>query len=409
MACVKQQNGRLVLDYYDQRNQRIRQRLPEGTTKGQAQKKLAAIIMQLERGNFIPKKSIQPFKKVAGDWLKVKSSTVRHSTLGTYEKMLNLYILPFMGEMPINRVTVAVIDNFIPHVKAEYPEKRMIWDAQAKYRKNKKLIAKYHTLADYIAYRKAQGFNREAVPAPASFKKMLDVIGQVMTFAVKRRMIEFNPVALAERPKLKKKREAEFMQPHEIRILLDNALEGKYRTLFLVAVFTGLRQGELLGLKWDDVDWINKQVCVNRTYNHGKFMEPKSKASYRRVDLAPMVVEELKKWKLACTPSKLNLVFPNEVGEPMEANNMLHRGYNPALRRAGLRRINFHGLRHTYASLQIDNDANLKYLQGQMGHSSINVTLDTYSHLLKSSNQQAAVKLENAVFEKVQPAQEAQA
>jgi integrase len=93
----------------------------------------------------------------------------------------------------------------------------------------------------------------------------------------------------------------------------------------------------------------------------------------------------------------------------MDANNMLTRGYDPALRRAKLRHVCFHSLRHTYASLQIDNDVNLKYLQQQMGHSSINVTLDTYSHLLKPTNQQAAVRLENTVFEKVQTASAAEA
>ena len=408
MACIKQKEGRYVLDYYDQQNHRNRQVLPEGTTKKRAQNKLAEIVTQLERGNFVSRKSTKTFKEVAGDWLKVKAGAVRHTTHGTYGKMLSLYILPFMGNMPINKVTVSVVDKFIPYVKAEYPINRVIWNAQGRYRNNKNLHKKYPTLAAYIAHRKTQPYNKEAIPAPASFKKMLDVIGGVMKFAVKRRMVEYNPVSLVERPKLKKTREADFMQPHEIRAMLDNALEGKYKTLFLIAVFTGLRQGELLGLKWDDVDWFNKQVCVNRTYNHGKFMEPKSKTSCRRVDLAPVVIEELKKWKLQCPKSEHTLVFPNDAGEPMDADNMLTRGYDPALRRAKLRHICFHSLRHTYASLQIDNDVNMKYLQAQMGHSSINVTMDVYGHLLKATNQDAAVKLENSIFATVQPAIAAQ-
>jgi integrase len=409
MACVKQRNGRLVLDFYDQHNKRVVQRLPEGTTKGRAQKKLAEIIMQLEKGNFIPKKSVPTFQKVSDDWLKVKVSNIRHTTFAMYEGYLKHYLLPHIGALPINRVTVTTIEKLVPQIKADYPEKRMIWDAQAKYRNNTKLQKQYPTLVSYIAYRKDQGFNMDAEPAPATFKKILIVAGQVLKFAVKRRIIDHNPVTLAEKPKMKNKRDADFLQPAEIRGLLDKSAEGKYRTIFLMAVFTGLRQGELLGLKWDDIDWLNKQVCVNRTYNHGKFMEPKSKTSYRRVDLAPIVVEELKKWKLACPLSEHNLVFATETGNPIDAMNMLHKGYYPTLRRTGLRRINFHGLRHTYASLQIANDVNLKYLQQQMGHASINITLDTYGHLLKSSNQYAAVKLENAIFENAVTAEAKQA
>jgi integrase len=399
MACIKKRNGRLVLDFYDQRNRRVMQRLPEGTTQKQAQRKFADIIGQVDRGAYMPKKTVPKFEKVAADWLKVKRGIIRHSTTDNYEGILNHFLLPFLGHMNINRINVSVIEKLVPHVTAEYPEKKMIWDAETKYRHSKKLKERFPTMAAYIAHRRAEGI-KEAVPAPESFRKMFVVIGQVMKFAVRHRLIEYNPVPLIEKPKKQKTREADFLQPHEIRALLDNANEGKYRTLFLVAVFTGLRQGELLGLKWGDVDWLNKQVSVNRTYNHKKFMEPKSKTSYRRVDLAPIVVAELKKWKLQCPKSKLDLVFSNDVGEPMDSDNMVDRGYYPALRRAGLRHVNFHGLRHTYASLQIDNDVNLKYLQQQMGHSSINVTLDTYSHLLKPTNQQAAVKLENTIFEK---------
>ena len=76
---------------------------------------------------------------------------------------------------------------------------------------------------------------------------------------------------------------------------LDVTEEQKEKALFMSAVFTGLRQGELLGLKWGDIDWINCQACVRRTYNHGHFYEPKSKASRRRVDLALELISELKK------------------------------------------------------------------------------------------------------------------
>ncbi|MBW1774482.1 MAG: site-specific integrase, partial [Deltaproteobacteria bacterium] len=112
------------------------------------------------------------------------------------------------------------------------------------------------------------------------------------------------------------------------------------------------------------------------------------------------VISELKKWKIACQSNELNLVFPNEAGNPIDANNLVKRDFEPTLRRAGVKGIRFHDLRHTYASLLIDRGEHPKYIQVQMGHSSINVTMDTYGHLMKAVNQDAAKGLDEAVFGK---------
>jgi len=101
---------------------------------------------------------------------------------------------------------------------------------------------------------------------------------------------------------------------------------------------------------------------------------------------------------MACSPNDLKLVFPNEVGNPMNHQNMVQRHFEPALRKAGLRRIRFHDLRHTYAALLIDQGEHPKYIQVQMGHSSINITMDTYGHLMKTVNRDASSRLEKAVF-----------
>jgi integrase len=143
------------------------------------------------------------------------------------------------------------------------------------------------------------------------------------------------------------------LKPQGIRTLLDKAATQKDKTLFMTAVLTGAREGELIGLQWGDVDWLNSQLHIRRTFNHGKFMEPKSKASRRKIDLAPELVHELKKWRLAYPKGETDLVFPTEDGTPENAANLLYRRFSPALRRAGLPRMRFHNLRHTYASLRI--------------------------------------------------------
>ena len=169
-------------------------------------------------------------------------------------------------------------------------------------------------------------------------------------------------------------------------------------TLFLVAVLTGAREGEILGLKWDDLDWENKQLNIQRTFNNGRFFSPKTKESKRKIDLSPLVLRELKVWRLACPKNELDLVFPNKQGKPMNNRNMVQRHFQPALRAEGLPIIRFHDLRHTYASLLIAQGENIKYIQSQLGHSSPTVTLNVYAHLMKPTNQEAVCRLENTVF-----------
>ena len=111
------------------------------------------------------------------------------------------------------------------------------------------------------------------------------------------------------------------------------------------------------------------------------------------------MMAELKKWKIACPPCVLDLIFPNEAGNPINHSNMLWRHFFPALRKAGIKRIRFHDLRHTYASLLIEQGENIKYIQNQLGHSSPTVTLNVYAHLMKPTNQESAMRLENTIFE----------
>jgi integrase len=188
------------------------------------------------------------------------------------------------------------------------------------------------------------------------------------------------------------------LSPIQLNAFLDAVSDQKYKTLFMLAIFSGARQGELLGLKWSDVDWASNQIHIQRTFNHQTFYETKTDTSNRRVDLGPEMMAELKRWRVACLPNKLNLVFPNEAGKPINYSNMVQRYYMPALKKAKIKHTKFHCLRHTFASLLIHQGENIKYIQSQLGHSSPTVTLNVYSHLMKPVNQEAACRLENAVF-----------
>jgi len=162
---------------------------------------------------------------------------------------------------------------------------------------------------------------------------------------------------------------------------------------------TGARQGEILGLKWSDVDFSKKQISINRTFNMGRFFTPQKKGSARQIDLSPMAAKALAEWKLKSSSKDDDLVFSNEAGGPMNYGNMVQRHYRKDLKYTGIPQIRFHDLRHTYASLLLSQGENIKYIQTQLDHSSPTVTLNVYSHLMKKENKGAICRLENAIFQ----------
>ncbi len=358
MACITKRRSRWVIDFYDQYGERRWKTMPEGTTKAQAREELRAIEDMVDEGVYLPKSKTPLFCKVARDWIEYKRPKLRESTWEVYEGHVRNHFQDLDG-LKINRINIATIEQF-------------------------------------ITTRQMKGMNL------GTLRKVLVTLGQILSYAVRHKYLGHNPLKEAERPR----GQGEENQDEHIRILTPvqlNALFGlvetqKYRTLFLLAMFTGARQGELLGLKWGDIDWAACQINIQRTFNKGRFFATKTKTSNRKIDLAPTVMVELKKWKLACPKNELDLVFPNGAGGPINYSNMVRRHYHPALEAAGLPRIRFHDLRHTYASLMISHGENIKYIQSQLGHSSPTVTLNVYAHLMKPTNQEAVCRLENAVF-----------
>jgi len=358
MACISKRRGRWVIDFYDTYGKRRWKTLPDGSTKKKAQDSLREIEDQVRKGIFIPDRKIPNFKEVAKDWLGHKRPSLRQSTWSVYEGHVRNHFSEF-NPVRVNLITTSKVEH-------------------------------------WIASRHSEGIEL------GTLKKILVTLGQIMAYAVRHGYIAQNPVRDAERPRgngLKDENGTRVLTPAEISAFLGAVREAKYRTLFMLAITSGARQGELLGLKWGDVDWKNNQIHIQRTFNNLEWYETKTKNSNRRIDLGPAMMTELKKWRLACLPGELDLVFPNEAGQPMNHNNMVNRHFIPALRTAKVEKIRFHDLRHTYASLMIEQGENIKYIQTQLGHSSPTVTLNVYAHLMQSTNQEAPTRLENTIFE----------
>jgi integrase len=138
----------------------------------------------------------------------------------------------------------------------------------------------------------------------------------------------------------------------------------------------------LLGLQWGDCEFGKGRLYVRRQLEAitGELAPPKTAASTRFVSLPPVAMSELKRWKIECPHGELDFVFPNTNGTAMDDRNFRMRTFYPALRRAGLRKVRVHDLRHTAASMLIAAGADLADVSRQMGHANVSITLSVYTH-----------------------------
>jgi len=222
--------------------------------------------------------------------------------------------------------------------------------------------------------------------------KCVALARQLFKFAVGRRYAAYNP---AEHCRALKKseavpdalREEAVLRPAEVMRLAEAAEDPREpplpgRAAILVLGLGGLRLGELLGLCWGDIEFPANRLLVRRQLEAttGELRDTKTKAGTRFVSLPPEVMVALKAWKLRCPKGPLDLVFPNSAGRPMDDRDFRTRCFYPALRRAGLRRIRCHDLRHTAASFLIATGADISSISRQLGHANVAITLGTYSH-----------------------------
>jgi integrase len=220
---------------------------------------------------------------------------------------------------------------------------------------------------------------RSKTVKPNTVRNELTVIKLIFKHALRWGYIKHTPTLNIERPKIEKP-EIEILSPEEFEKLFEKS-EKPYNIAFLTAFLTGLRAGELWGLQWGDIDWNLRQIHVKRSLWDHEFQKPKTKNALRKIDMTERLMKELKVWKLACPVSEHDLIFPSPEGCPTMHTNVMKRFFYPALRRAGLPHVSFHSLRHSNASFRIHAGQNIKYIQGQLGHASINMTMDVYGHL----------------------------
>ncbi len=239
--------------------------------------------------------------------------------------------------------------------------------------------------------------------------KMHVVLHKALGQAVRDGLIPRN-VTEAVKVQQVRRKEITPLTAEETKRLIEAARGDRFEALYVLAVTTGMRQSELLALKWDDVDLESGVLRVRRTLTRlkGKVClgEPKTPKSRRSVKLTAIAAEALRAHlsrqleeidRTGSLYKDQGLAFATEAGTPVNPTNLRRRSFAKLLKRAKLPEIRFHDLRHTCATLLLSRNVNPKIVSEMLGHSSISITLDTYSHVLPDMQDGAARALEDAL------------
>jgi integrase len=215
--------------------------------------------------------------------------------------------------------------------------------------------------------------------APRAAELMLDTLKMILRNARERGQV-VDEAVFRVRPPRRERAEMRFLDWREVELLASETVEP-YGNLVRFACLSGLRQGELFALRDRAVDLESGLVLVEAGARDGQIVATKTSAGKRQVRLSVEALRIIREQLLARVPNELGLVFPTPGGSVWRKDNLMARVFRPAVRRAQLAPLRFHDLRHTYAALMVAAGAHPKLLQAQLGHTSINVTLNTYGHL----------------------------
>lgn len=335
-------------------------------TEKEALREMRKLLQQVDDNTYIKDTKLKYSDFLEGEWLASKALKLRPVTLGTYTLNIKRHIVPYFKEQEISKITTQMIEKFYAHL---------------------------------------------ATKSGLSERSILDIhkiLKSSFKTANKRRYISYNPVADAEAPKVPRKEMAVWNLEETTRFLKQTE-SSKLYLVFLIALTTGMRQSEILGLRWKDIDFDEGVLNVRQTLSHdGKHLitETKTKSSLRTISLTEKLAAELKKHEKTINMERLaagedyrdhNLVVCTRVGTPLNPRNVLREFYR-LMKKAKVPKIRFHDLRHTVATLMLSRNINPKIVKEILGHSDIRVTLDTYSHVLPSVHKETAKQFGEMLF-----------
>ena len=337
-----------------------------GKTQAEVKEKLQKALAQAKKIDFA-KTGKYTVTMWMNEWFEnVAKIKVRPSSHQTYRGYIDHHITPNIGNIQLEKLTTM--------------------DLQKLYRKllNKGRVDRIE------AKQQPKGLSAKTV------RNINQVISSAMDFAVAQKIIPENPCKAVALPKVEHK-EMQTIPAEQLQAFLQEAKATGVYEMYYIELATGLRRGELLGLKWTDIDWQNGIIKVRRQVARvdGQIVEAplKTKNSYRAVTISQQAIEVLKQQKAKTNDE---YVFPSPNGGPISpdsVNNMLKR----VLARAGIPKVRFHDLRHTFATIALQNGVDIKTVSGMLGHFSAGFTLDTYTHVTTAAQKEAADTLGNVL------------
>jgi integrase len=340
-------------------------------TKKDAQKYLNAVLRDKDLGVFVEPSS-ESLEAYLDKWLSTAAKPrLSESTYNHYKFVLNRYIQPSLGTFKLTDIKLLDVQKVYTQLQSNGLSPRTVRYA--------------HTVLS------------------SAFKQ-----------AVIWKMLAINPCVDAVLPK-STRNEMKAFSPEQAQKFLQAAKDNKYGLILVFALVTGMRPEEYLGLKWSDLDLIKKTATVQRSLLWRKgggwyFYETKRSRSRRTIPFSESLASNLKhhkrqqleqRLKLGAAYQNNDLVFPTSVGTPLNLRNLFHRGFKKVVERAGLQEgFRLYDLRHSCATLLLSANENPKIVSERLGHASIVLTLDVYSHVLPNMQQAATDKLEDLLYKK---------
>ena len=357
-------------------------------TKKDAQVELAKFVTEVQNGLVVDGKSLR-FSEFTEIWKRdYGSKELAPSTYKRYCRMLETRLLPYFGHFYINKIRPTDIMKFYDLLE-----------------KDTQLVRK-------------KGNNGSKTKKPLSGKTILEhhrLLRAMLHKAVYWQLIVSNPAERVQAPKARKPKRKSY-DDEQTKILLENleqlSIEDtKYKVAIILTVFTGVRLGELMGLEWQDIDFKNGIISINRSSQYlsdmGVFTKtPKTESSIREIAIPEFIISLLEEYKLWYEEQKSiydelwansDRLFVQSDGKPMHPST-ISKWFVKYVAQIGLPVINFHGLRHTNASLLVAQNIDIAVISARLGHAQISTTLDFYVHPLLSHNRKAGYALENLLL-----------
>lgn len=340
----------------DEFNQRKQKTISGFKTKAEAESACRSLIMELEKNQYI-EPSKMDLEKFLKQWLDTKKTNIKQTTFNKYNSLIVNHIIPNIGNVKISKLTPMKISSF------------------------------YNSLTNKLSL--------------TTISDIHAVLKNALEQAVRWELISKNVAALVDKPKSDKK-QIKVWDIDESQKFLKIAKKNNYYIAFLLALITGMRQGEILGLRWKDVDFIEKTISIIQTLSHdGKSFNNQAKTSTgnRLITIDDSTLAEIKNHRKKMIEEQLEakeyidngLVIATSKGTPLSPRNLLRTFYK-LIDVAEVSKISFHDLRHTHATMLLKQGVNPKIVAERLGHSNVRTTLDTYSHILPNMQKDTATQ-----------------